>query len=87
MIGDEHVNAESVAEIETVQGILRLLSPTDCVKDRLAGYYYFNDRQCLEQALLVAKEHSINIAALKKWHITERQLKGYEQFIEMLKKS
>lgn len=36
-------------------GAITLLSPTDCVKDRLASFYYWNDRQALEQATMVCK--------------------------------
>jgi len=42
-------------------GRLRLLSPTDCIEDRLASYYYWNDKQCLEQTLLVAENKEIDI--------------------------
>lgn len=48
------IGNEPVAEIEEMQletGRLRLLSPTDCVKDRLAAFYHWNDRQCLQQAV------------------------------------
>jgi hypothetical protein len=37
-IGDEPVR--DVASLEFPTGTLRLLSPTDCVKDRLAHYYH-----------------------------------------------
>ena len=36
MVGDEHVPNINVDRYATDLGILRLLSPTDCVKDRLA---------------------------------------------------
>ncbi|MDI6740798.1 MAG: hypothetical protein QME74_10605 [Candidatus Edwardsbacteria bacterium] len=42
-------------------GRLHLLSPTDCVKDRLAAYFHWNDRQSLEQAGLVADNRKIDI--------------------------
>ena len=43
-----------------VGGSFRLLSPTDCVKDRLANFYHFEDGQCLEQAPMVAGQHPVN---------------------------
>ena len=55
MAGDEHIKNESIDAYATELGVLRLLSPTDCVKDRLAGYYYFRDQQSLRQAIAVAK--------------------------------
>lgn len=85
MIGDEHIKLNAVGAIDTDLGTLRLLTPTDCVKDRLANHYYFGDKQCLEQALLVAKTHPINLTALKQWHQNERQEQEYLSFLEKLK--
>jgi|GEM_PF-4859020 len=50
-------------------GVLRLLSPTDCVKDRLAAYYRWNDRQSLQQAILVARMCDINLDEIERWSI------------------
>jgi len=84
MIGDEHIKSADAASMETATGRLRLLTPTDCVKDRLANYYYFGDQQCLEQALLVARAQPINLDNLKRWHESEGQLKGFEAFVVKL---
>ena len=83
-VGDEHINESDLATIETETGTLRLLSPTDCVKDRLANYYYFKDKQCFEQAVLVAKAHPINFLSLKQWHKQEDQVKAYDEFMARL---
>jgi hypothetical protein len=64
-VGDERV--EKVAIRNTVTGRLRLLSPTDCVKDRLAAYFHWNDRQALKQAVLVAEAQPVNMADLRRW--------------------
>jgi hypothetical protein len=85
MVGDEHIQSNAVEAIDTDLGTLRLLTPTDCVKDRLANYYYFGDKQCLEQALLVAKAHPINISSLESWHKNEGQTKKLLIFLEKLK--
>lgn len=37
-VGDAPV--EEIAELDTEAGVLRLLTPTDCIKDRLAAYYH-----------------------------------------------
>ncbi|MRR33142.1 hypothetical protein EG829_00380 [bacterium] len=50
-IGDEPVR--EIAHHEFPTGTLRLLSPTDCVKDRLPHYYPWKDRQCLDQAVIM----------------------------------
>ena len=64
-IGDEPVWA--IAELEFGTGLLRLLSPTDCVKDRLAHYYHWKDRQCLDQAVMVALDAEIDFAEIERW--------------------
>ena len=46
---------------------------TDCVKDRLAGYHHWNDRQCLEQALLVAEHNRIDLEEVRRWSEHERK--------------
>lgn len=51
MIGNEF--AKDPVEWDTPAGKIRMLSPTDCVKDRLAKFYAWNDAQALYQALLV----------------------------------
>ena len=78
MVGDEHV--EEVATLETKVGVLRLLRPTDCIKDRLAAYYYHRDNQCLEQALGVARRHPVDWVSLELWHKNEGQLRRFELF-------
>jgi hypothetical protein len=50
-VGNEPV--KQISEIKKGRRVLRLLSPTDCVKDRLAAYFHWNDKQALEQAVLV----------------------------------
>ncbi len=48
-----------VGKIEANGFTLRLLSPTQCVMDRLAAFYHWRDQQSLNQALLVARGHPI----------------------------
>ena len=82
-IGDEVIKEEG--KIESDGKVLKLLSPTQCVMDRLVGYYHWNDQQNLEQALLVAKEQPINLEKIKKWSQTEGELPKFEKFLEKLK--
>ena len=53
MIGDQRI--EKVTQRKTAAGKLRLLSPTDRVKDRLAAFFHWNDRQSLEQRCWLRK--------------------------------
>jgi len=57
-VGQEPVR--QIDEIATETGVVRIVSPTDCVKDRLAWYYHDNDTECLAQAVLVAASNDID---------------------------
>ncbi len=72
-------------ELDTGKGKVTLLTPTDCVKDRLAAYYHWSDPQSLEQALLVARNQKINLKEIEFWSKKENKLEEYKIFKEMLK--
>ncbi|MDI6770363.1 MAG: hypothetical protein QMD04_11915 [Anaerolineales bacterium] len=76
------IGAEPVKQIDEIRlstGILRILSPTDCVKDRLAAYYHWGDEQCLVQAKLVADEHDIDLEEIRRWSEAEGKLQDFEK--------
>jgi len=64
-VGDESVS--EIVDLKTRTGTLRIISPTDCVKDRLAGYYHWDDMPCLEQAILVAQANKVDMNDLARW--------------------
>ena len=68
-VGEERVR--EIRELEFPTGKLALLSPTDCVKDRLAAYYHWNDLQSLEQARLVARDNPVDLDGIKRWSRVE----------------
>jgi len=84
-VGDDVVRVFS--KRTTAFGELRLLTPTDCVMDRLAGYYHWNDPQSLEQALAVARRHSVDLDRIEAWSKRERSEDRYQDFIERLEPS
>jgi hypothetical protein len=63
---------------------LKLLTPTDSVKDRLAAFYHWNDVQSLEQALMVTRAQKIDLNEIKKWSKGEKALDKYERFESLL---
>ncbi len=71
MVGDEQVREEHIDKRATDMGVVRLLSPTDCIKDRLAGYYHWRDAQNFEQAVAVARRHAVDWKDLQRWHREE----------------
>jgi len=81
------VGAEPIKEIREIKKgnrKCRLLSPTDCVKDRLAAFYYWNDRQSLEQAVLVCKDNNVDLNEVERWSKKERMNIKFREFLEAL---
>ncbi len=83
-IGDEPVKKISVIEEEGRR--LKLLSPTDCVKDRLAAFYHWNDRQSLEQALLVCKNNPVDLREIERWSRKELMTEKFHIFKTQMSK-
>lgn len=82
-IGEEFpvVPAEIVVEGRT----LRLLSPIDSVKDRLAGYIHWKSRANFDQAVLICRRQKkeFDLDAVRRWCEGEG---GAEAFLELEKK-
>jgi hypothetical protein len=81
-VGDEPV--KHVKRIKLSTGILKVISATDCVKDRLAAYYFWDDLQSLNQAIKVAKQNRMRIKEIETWSRTTGKLKEFEAFHEKL---
>jgi len=77
-VGEEPV--KEVSEFELATGTLRVVSPTDCVKDRLCAFYFWNDQQGLAQAVLVAESQSVDLQEIKRWSKVEGREQEYEIF-------
>ena len=77
-VGEEPVSRVDKYKLAT--GILRIISPTDCVKDRLAAYYHWSDAQGLEQALLVAHAKKIDLKEIERWSKVWRKLMEFKHF-------
>jgi hypothetical protein len=81
-VGDAIVTEH--AEITTSVGVLRLLAPTECVMDRLAAYYHWNDPQGLDQAIRVALQCNINLDRIEAWSKREGAIAKFRNFVEEL---
>lgn len=75
-----------VPEERLVEGtVIKILSATDCVKDRLASYIYFKTKDALDQAVLVAQNQDVDIHNIKKWCHNEDADSVFVEFSEALK--
>ncbi len=85
------IGEEPISKYENYKlplGTIKMLTPTDSVKDRLASYYHWNDRQSLDQAIAICKEQGrrIDMKAVKTWSQNEGFLDQFEFFYERLVK-
>jgi hypothetical protein len=77
-VGDEPV--KEISEFELATGTLRVVSATDCVKDRLCAFYFWNDQQGLAQAVLVTQSQNVDFSEIERWSKVEGKEREYEIF-------
>jgi hypothetical protein len=77
-VGEDPIRETSVRR----RGGLRLemLTPTDCVKDRLAAFYHWQDRPSLAQAVLVARMRSVDMREIGRWSRAEGMAEPFKAF-------
>jgi hypothetical protein len=63
-----------------------MYSPTQCVMDRLAAWFHWNDRRSLIHALWVCERQPVNLDKIKRWASKEGNSEKLEQFIQEFKK-
>ena len=84
-IGNE-VPVKNFDLLKTAFGYIKILTPTDSVKDRLAGYFYWSDPQSLRQAIMICKANKVNMKEIEKWAVKEGQREKYREFENKVKK-
>lgn len=84
-IGDDYKIEPREVEFEGT--VIKIYSPTDCVKDRLAGYIYYRHEENLNQAILVAKSQAVNFGKIKEWCVSEGAEWAFENFSNRLQSS
>lgn len=86
--GPLSVGKQPVAKIDTLEyetGTLLIISPADCIKDRLAAYYHWGDRQALAQAIMVVQENRIDLSEIAEWSQEEGKLAEFKKIEPLLK--
>jgi hypothetical protein len=64
---------------------IQILTPTQCVMDRLAAFYHWRDRQALDQAVLVGSLHWLDLDEIERWSAREGQSAAHRDFAIRLK--
>ena len=67
--------------------IITMYSPTQCVMDRLAAWFHWNDRRSLIHAIWVCEKHPVNLDKIKRWAKKEGEPEKFVQFIQEYKKA
>jgi hypothetical protein len=67
-------------EIEVAGSAALVLSPTDSCRDRLAAFYFWDDRQSLNLAVKVALYQELDFEVIRAWSKDEGSLDKYEEF-------
>lgn len=81
-IGDDYKIKPDELDFEGQK--IRIFNPTDCVRDRLASYIHFKARECLDQAILVAKSQPVNLEKIKAWCAAEGAKDVYVEFLKKI---
>lgn len=86
--GPPTIGQDPISEVHEVRlstGSVRIISPTDSVKDRLAAFYHWGDKQSLEQALLISRTNEINIESVEEWSTREGKKTEFDEYKRQLK--
>ncbi len=72
-------------EVSVGSGSALMLSATDCCRDRLAAFYFWDDRQSLGLAVDVALHQDIDLRVIKAWSVEEGSEEKYREFVRVLR--
>jgi hypothetical protein len=67
------------------RGSTLALSPTDSCRDRLAAYYFWNDRQSLRTAVEIARRQRVQLRTIERWSVREGHAEKFRDFSRALR--
>lgn len=82
MIGSDFVKDFATLTRDALK--LYILTPTDCVRDRLCSYYWFNSVSALGAAVDVARIQPVDLEVVKDWSVREGELEKFGDFVRRL---
>lgn len=70
----------------TPMGTFTLITPQDCIKDRLCAYFHWDDNQALEQAVWVANDQAgeYDLDEISQWAEREGEPDKFRVFVGRL---
>lgn len=84
------VGAQQIVKVNAIDNggmVLQLLTPTDSIKDRLAAFYFWNDRQAMEQAMMIQRDNEVDFTEIQRWSEMEGALEKFDYFMKKVKTS
>ena len=70
--------------LKTPLGTIKMLRVIDSVKDRLASFYHWDDKESLEQAIKICTSQKIELEEIEMWSTHEKQEAKYQIFKKSL---
>ncbi len=67
-------------EKKVALGMIKMLRVEDSVKDRLASYFHWNDKQGLEQAISICEECDVDYEEIRNWSVKEGFIDKFQEF-------
>jgi len=80
-VGNEIISEFELMQVQT--GKIKMLRVEDSVKDRVAGYFYW---QGLDQAITISLERKVDLKEVENWSIKEGFQKEFQEFLNRLEK-
>lgn len=65
---------------------MNVISRTDSVRDRLCGFYFWNEIQSLKVALSVARSGPVDLDLIRDWSERERSMEKFNEFLDVLQR-
>jgi hypothetical protein len=81
-IGDHYIYNVGTKELLNVT--IQILTPTQCVMDRLMWFFHSSDRQALATAIMIAKSNEIDLGVVRDWAEGEGETEKFEIFLGKL---
>jgi hypothetical protein len=84
MIGDDHIRQWNTVERPDAQ-LAHVLAPTDCCRDRLAAFLFWNDFRGLDQALAVCRARpDVDLDVVRDWCTRSHHAAKWDLFARRL---
>ena len=79
-VGSKQIRDGEWAQLDTPYGVIQIITPSQSVMDRLSAYFWWNDQQSFDQAVMVASHQDIDWDEIEGWAGDEGEQEKFERF-------